>query len=592
MLGRTVAGDGRDRTCAGRLGQDHRCAPPKRPCPKHGRTRRAGHGSGRRAGRLHPRAADRRIGARRISPVACSSSRNWRRKIRWWWPLPGRARATARHAQYALPTPVYPEVDGRHPAGRGFAAAAFRIAAPLVTPRRRRGRIRPNSSRALAGLAAADRCASAPTPSTRPGAGSVFTYADAKATPVKELKADDFWKALNAGRLLDRKRRQAQVGRGPGQDRPVPACGTRAGHGSPAASPSANRELPPLVSPLMTKLYQESNLRLAPNRVALHPDDARAAGLDERLHAPCSKRAPASVPVGSPWIRPCRRASVLVAARPEFRTCAARPRAPRWCAHDRATKESGSALRHVHRRRPLHRLRRLHGGLRRGKQRPAGRTRAPTTATASPGSACTRSITAKTTPTGARPSCRCSASSAATIRPARTSARSRRWMSIPPPASSARCRSAAWAAATAWRPAPITRATSTGGTRSGPPAWRRRSTRTWRRACAAWWRSATSATAAGTPPSSSAAAAGKPEIEAGDYVPACVEACPTGAIRFGDLNDPASAAGPGATTAGQLPPARKARHRAQDLLPLQARLGARRSPAPPRPVPERRTSRG
>src|ERR1035441_7065761 len=31
---------------------------------------------------------------------------------------------------------------------------------------------------------------------------------------------------------------------------------------------------PALVSPLMTKLYQESNLRLAPNRVALHPADA------------------------------------------------------------------------------------------------------------------------------------------------------------------------------------------------------------------------------------------------------------------------------------------------------------------------------
>jgi len=29
----------------------------------------------------------------------------------------------------------------------------------------------------------------------------------------------------------------------------------------------------------MTKLYQESNLRLAPNRVALHPDDARAANV-------------------------------------------------------------------------------------------------------------------------------------------------------------------------------------------------------------------------------------------------------------------------------------------------------------------------
>ena len=35
----------------------------------------------------------------------------------------------------------------------------------------------------------------------------------------------------------------------------------------------------------MTKLYQESNLRLAPNRVALHPDDARAANLTNGARA-------------------------------------------------------------------------------------------------------------------------------------------------------------------------------------------------------------------------------------------------------------------------------------------------------------------
>lgn len=49
---------------------------------------------------------------------------------------------------------------------------------------------------------------------------------------------------------------------------------------------------------------------------------------------------------------------------------------------------------------------------------------------------------------------------------------------------------------------------------------------------------------------SKAAAAGKREIDAADYVPACVEACPMDAITFGDLNDASSPAAMLAKEAG------------------------------------------
>ena len=85
-----------------------------------------------------------------------------------------------------------------------------------------------------------------------------------------------------------------------------------------------------------------------------------------------------------------------------------------------------------------------------------------------------------------------------------------------------------------------------------------------------------------------AVANGKTEIDAADYIPACVEACPSGAIRFGNLNDPATEAAQERAPAGQLPPAGIARHRPEDLLPLQEDLGARNRQ---RPAPGRKGER-
>ncbi len=185
----------------------------------------------------------------------------------------------ARHAQFALPIAVFPEltddiapaVDSIHP--------TFRIAVPLVTPPA--GLANPaDFVGALAGVSASNSLRERADAIHKAGLGTVLTYADAKETPVKELTPDAFWKALTGG--------GAWVGH-------ALACQPAAGRPCPPETPEASADLPliaireprnpALISPLMTKLYQESNLRLAPNRVALHPDDARAANLKNSARA-------------------------------------------------------------------------------------------------------------------------------------------------------------------------------------------------------------------------------------------------------------------------------------------------------------------
>ncbi len=198
----------------------------------------------------------------------------------------------ARYAQYALPTAVYPEVlddiapavDSIHP--------TFRISVPLVKPPA--GLSNPaDFVGALAGLPASTALRERADAIHHSAQGAIFTYSDGKDTLVKDLTADAFWKSLNEGARWDRPPGLSSLGApslaAPSRSAPRPVEPPE----SPADLPLiAIREphTPALLSPLMTKLYQESGLRLAPNRVALNPGDARAANLSNGARATLQTR--------------------------------------------------------------------------------------------------------------------------------------------------------------------------------------------------------------------------------------------------------------------------------------------------------------
>jgi anaerobic selenocysteine-containing dehydrogenase len=197
----------------------------------------------------------------------------------------------ARYAQFALPTAVYPEVLDDIAPALDSIYPAFRISVPLVTPPA--GVASPaDFVAALAGVSPSTALRERADAIHKAGLGTVLTYADAKETPLKDLTAEAFWKSLNDGARWDRppglSSSSAQGDRPPGLSSSAPELPE-----SPADLPLiAIREphAPALVSPLMTKLYQESNLRLAPNRVALNPSDAHSANLSDGARATLETR--------------------------------------------------------------------------------------------------------------------------------------------------------------------------------------------------------------------------------------------------------------------------------------------------------------
>jgi anaerobic selenocysteine-containing dehydrogenase len=180
-----------------------------------------------------------------------------------------------RHTQYLLPTGVYPEVAEDIPPAVDSVAAAFRMAVPLVPPPE--GVVKPEEWIAkAAGLEVAGTLRERADAIHKAGRGTLFTYADGRSAAVKDVKPDDFWKALQAGGCwmdaVEPAKRPAAVGA---------AGATRAAAGSANDLPLVAMLTEAPSSPLLSKIYQESNLKLGPKQVAIHPDEARAAGVED-----------------------------------------------------------------------------------------------------------------------------------------------------------------------------------------------------------------------------------------------------------------------------------------------------------------------
>jgi anaerobic selenocysteine-containing dehydrogenase len=188
----------------------------------------------------------------------------------------------ARYAEYVLPAPVPSEAEHDPGVADDAVAATFRIATPLSPAPA--GLCDPVATvLAACGAAAVEKPLEARARAIHQGGrGQLVTYADAKSTPLKEVKFDDFWKALNEGG------RWEDV---PGAPVKAPAVVT---HTRPVA-PELESEIPLTVvvagpshgpaAPLLTKIYQESGLRQGSNQAAIHPDTARQCGLPDGARA-------------------------------------------------------------------------------------------------------------------------------------------------------------------------------------------------------------------------------------------------------------------------------------------------------------------
>ena len=202
-------------------------------------------------------------------------------------------RGFARHAGYTIPTPVFLESLEEVPVPVNAPVAALALAAPLVAPAP--GLADPVAM--ITGEAGADIIKQRVAAIHNTGRGTVFTPADGKSTPLAEVKSpDELWKALNEGAAwLD----EPGGPRAPGKFSLLGAAELgaleRAAEGRLHANPPGPLVVVPsgwrgvtgtgLTPPLLTKIWQESDLREPASHAAVNPATALANGLTDGMQA-------------------------------------------------------------------------------------------------------------------------------------------------------------------------------------------------------------------------------------------------------------------------------------------------------------------
>jgi anaerobic selenocysteine-containing dehydrogenase len=189
-----------------------------------------------------------------------------------------------RRADYVVPVPAALEAVCDTGAPEGASLTTFGIAGALMAAPEGVADPAAFLASVVPGLLAAQAVLQARAEAIhKTGRGQLFRFASGEVSVVKDVSAEDFWTALNEGACwVDTETAAVKAASAtappatlepPKADAAYPVIAV--GYGWRAASGEAP------VSPLLTKIYQESGLRQASNVAALNPATAKALGLEE-----------------------------------------------------------------------------------------------------------------------------------------------------------------------------------------------------------------------------------------------------------------------------------------------------------------------